>query len=182
MQVEKLGGGVFKIYDYLSTAECSDYIAESERLGYAEAAIRTDAGDQIDKDARNNDRIIHDNPALANRLYARAEPLLAPKLDGASIVGFNERLRFYRYDKSQQFVWHQDGRVRLTDSIESHLTFLIYLNDDFKGGRTDFVWESVKPVRGMALVFPHQLRHRGAVVEAGQKYVLRTDVLYEWRD
>jgi len=68
--------------------------------------------------------------------------------------------------------------VRLGPHKESFLTFMVYLNDGFEGGSTDFGWESVQPVQGRALVFPHRLRHRGAVVGAGVKYVLRTDVLY----
>jgi hypothetical protein len=30
----------------------------------------------------------------------------------------------------------------------------------------------------MALVFEHPVRHQGAPVTAGRKYVLRTDVMY----
>ena len=52
------------------------------------------------------------------------------------------------------------------------------LNDGFEGGDTQFQWESVKPQRGMALVFPHRLSHQGSAVSSGVKYVLRTDVMY----
>ncbi len=55
---------------------------------------------------------------------------------------------------------------------------MVYLNDDFTGGSTDFGWESVVPRQGMALVFPHRLRHQGSAVVNGVKYVLRTDVMY----
>ena len=96
----------------------------------------------------------------------------------SSVSGFNERFRYYRYEKQQQFTWHQDGAVRLDSGEESFLTFMIYLNDQFDGGHTEFGWESVRPVEGMALVFPHHLRHQGSVVTGGVKYVLRTDVLY----
>jgi hypothetical protein len=54
----------------------------------------------------------------------------------------------------------------------------IFLNDNFEGGNTDFVWESVKPSQGSALVFPHRFHHQGSVVTSGVKYILRTDVLY----
>jgi hypothetical protein len=72
---------------------------------------------------------------------------------------------------------------------ESHLTFMIYLNDQVTGGETRFhedlprafhlrPYLSVKPKEGMALVFAHRIWHEGAVVESGQKHVLRTDVMY----
>jgi hypothetical protein len=66
---------------------------------------------------------------------------------------------------------------------------MVYLNDQVVDGETNFFWDtesallrrpfcSVKPKTGMALVFVHRLWHEGAVVQSGQKYVLRTDVMY----
>jgi predicted 2-oxoglutarate/Fe(II)-dependent dioxygenase YbiX len=179
VNLNRLGAGVFTIPGFLTPEECASFISRSERIGYSEAAIRTDDGDRLYKDARNNDRIIFDDSDLADTLFSRASASLPAELDGWSLSGFNERFRFYRYDQSQQFTWHLDGTVRLSPNRESCLTFMIYLNDDFEGGSTDFGWETVKPVQGMALGFPHRLRHQGAVVRSGVKYVLRTDVLYQ---
>jgi predicted 2-oxoglutarate/Fe(II)-dependent dioxygenase YbiX len=178
MKVNRLGAGVFTIENFLAPSECAEFIAESEALGYEEAAIRTEDGDRLYKDARNNDRIVFDKRELASSLYQRARPLLPAEIKGWFLSGFNERFRFYRYEKQQQFVWHQDGTVRLSETEESLLTFMIYLNDEFEGGSTDFGWEAVRPVQGMALAFPHRLRHQGSVVTGGVKYVLRTDVMY----
>jgi len=58
------------------------------------------------------------------------------------------------------------------------LTFLIYLSDEFEQGQTEFSWEKIQPKVGLALVFPHRLRHRANNVVNGTKYVLRTDVMY----
>ena len=61
---------------------------------------------------------------------------------------------------------------------------MIYLNEDFDGGETNFYFLSqepvlsVRPVRGQALVFAHWKLHEGAEVLRGRKYVLRTDVMY----
>ncbi len=65
-----------------------------------------------------------------------------------------------------------------SDKEMSLLTFLMYLNDDFHGGETEFPWQKIKPMRGSALIFPHRLSHQGAPVISGVKYVLRTDVMY----
>ncbi|MES2889625.1 MAG: 2OG-Fe(II) oxygenase [Pseudomonadota bacterium] len=178
MKINRLGGGAFTIEDFLSGDECSELIRHSESLGYSEAAIQTEDGQRLVKDARNNDRVIFDDEPLAQKLYHRAQALLPAELDGWAPSGFNQRFRFYRYEKQQQFTWHQDGTVRLGEDEESFLTFMVYLNEGFDGGSTDFGWESIQPVTGMALVFPHRLRHRGAVVNGGVKYILRTDVLY----
>jgi prolyl 4-hydroxylase len=55
---------------------------------------------------------------------------------------------------------------------------MIYLNDGFEGGDTEFRTEFVKPQAGMALVFPHRVAHQGSAIVRGTKYVLRTDVMY----
>lgn len=172
------GAGVFTVAGFLTPQECAHFIATSEANGYSEAAVRTDDGERIYKDARNNDRIIFDDPALAAMLYERALPHLPPDLDGWQPCGFNERMRYYRYEHQQQFTWHFDGSFRRSATEESIFTFLIYLNDDFEGGETAFGWDAVKPAQGMALVFPHRVRHQGSPVLSGVKYVLRTDVMY----
>ncbi len=182
LKTERHGAGVFTIAGFLSRAECGAYIESSERRGYAEAGIRTDDVEVLYKKARNNDRVVFDDHDLARLLYDRAKPLLPPEIDGWKLCGFNERFRYYRYAETQQFDWHLDGTVRVVKGRESFLTFMIYLNDGFEGGSTEFGWEKIAPVEGMALVFPHRVRHRGAPLIAGTKYVLRTDVMYEGSD
>lgn len=181
MKIHRLGAGVFTVEQFLSEGECAAHIARSESLGFQEAAIRTADGERLYKDARNNDRVIVDDPELARSLFGRAAHFLPTDVDGWWPVAFNERWRYYRYEEQQQFVWHQDGTYRKGPNEESLFTFMIYLNDGFSGGSTDFSWESIKPVAGMALVFPHRLKHRGAAVSSGVKYVLRTDIIYAAR-
>lgn len=55
---------------------------------------------------------------------------------------------------------------------------MVYLNDSAEGGETRFEHATVRPRAGLALVFDHYLPHEGAPVIAGQKYVLRSDVMY----
>jgi predicted 2-oxoglutarate/Fe(II)-dependent dioxygenase YbiX len=133
---------------------------------------------------RDNARLIVDDLDLATRLWPRAKPLLPRCIHNWRAVGFNERFRFYRYDPGQTFAPHWDGAFYRDNGEQSELTFMVYLNDDFTGGETKFYLESgsprltVKPERGMALVFVHQQLHEGAPVVQGRKYVLRTDVMY----
>ena len=100
------------------------------------------------------------------------------------VHGFNERLRFYRYDRAQKFDLHQDGCFRRSADEESLFTFMIYLNDGYAGGATNFydndfrLKHSIQPEKGKALAFWHYQLHEGAPIRAGRKYVLRTDVMY----
>jgi hypothetical protein len=188
------GDQVFVIDSFFAKEECEKLIARSEHVGYDEARITTSAGDVMDKDVRNNTRIVLDDPAFAAELWRRARPFLPERIGDWQALGFNERFRFYRYDVGQQFTPHYDGYVQRDNGERSLLTFMIYLNDDFEGGETRFYEPSsiycpdpperfsVKPVRGQALVFIHRQLHEGARIVQGRKYVLRTDVMYQrWR-
>jgi predicted 2-oxoglutarate/Fe(II)-dependent dioxygenase YbiX len=176
---------VFVIRDFASPQECAAFIAQSEQAGYEEATITTAAGFVMDKNIRDNARLLLNDPELADRLWQRAQPFLPRQLRNWHLVGFNERFRFYRYDPGQKFALHSDGYFRRDNGQQSHLTFMVYLNEDFTGGETKFYLANrmprleVKPERGMALVFIHWQLHEGAPVEQGRKYVLRTDVMYE---
>jgi hypothetical protein len=92
----------------------------------------------------------------------------------------NERFGCYRYAPGQRFAPHYDGAFCCDPSEQSELTFMVYLNDGFVGGRTVFLHHGVEvaPRAGLALLFQHQLLHEGCEVEAGVKYVLRSDVMY----
>ena len=91
----------------------------------------------------------------------------------------NERFRIYRYQKYQEFRSHSDGKFHRSDLEESKLTFMIYLNDDFQGGGTNFDDFVAWPETGMGLCFDHSLRHEGAMVLDGVKYALRSDIMYK---
>jgi predicted 2-oxoglutarate/Fe(II)-dependent dioxygenase YbiX len=179
MDMTDYGAGIVTIANFLSATECAEFIGNSERTGYDEAAIQVGQGQQqVIKDVRNNDRIIFDDPQLADFIFSRARPLLPDAVPGWKPIGLNERLRFYRYTPGQYFKWHIDGAYHRSPDEVSQLTLLIYLNADYQGGATEFTWDTIAPQLGMALVFPHQMRHQGTPLTAGIKYVLRTDVMY----
>jgi len=116
---------------------------------------------------------------LANQIYNKIYSFLPKSLEGWRVLELNERFRFYRYQPGQYFKWHRDGSYERELGQESKLTLIIYLNDSYEGGETDFRGMSIKPETGMALIFPHRLMHQGATLIAGVKYALRTDVMYE---
>ncbi|HEX8199202.1 MAG TPA: 2OG-Fe(II) oxygenase [Isosphaeraceae bacterium] len=178
------GSRIFVIRDFCTAQECAAFIAQSENAGYDEATITTSAGFVMNKDVRDNARLILDDAELAASLWERAREFVPGRLRAWQAVGLNERFRFYRYDSGQKFAPHWDGYFRRDNGEQSQLTFMVYLNDDFTGGETKFYREDgalrleVKPETGMALVFVHQQLHEGAPVVWGRKYVLRTDVMY----
>lgn len=170
----------FALTDFLSKQECRDLIARGESCGFDDAPINTSSGQALASEVRNNSRVMLDDTELAASLWLRCKEFAPAVGDGWSAVGLNERFRLYRYDQYQMFRWHSDGRFTRSDIEESRYTFMVYLNDDYEGGATDFRTFKVFPVQGMALCFRHPLSHEGTLVSLGRKYVLRTDVMYKY--
>ena len=175
---------IWTIDNFFSPAECDDFIARSEERIYEKAAISTAQGAMLRPEIRNNDRVIWDDNALAQSLWQRVADMVPDPLENRRAVELNERFRFYRYDVGQTFRPHYDGAFTRDNGEVSQVTLMIYLNDNFQGGQTNFDLryphgeKSIAPQQGMALLFLHHLRHEGAQVLAGRKYVLRTDVMY----
>ena len=185
---------LFVIHDFLSPEECEYYTTLSESVGYGDAPITTSAGFVMRKDIRNNDRVILDEPRIAEVMWERLRPFFPERLQFWVPVGLNERWRFYRYDPGQQFDWHFDGAYERSPLERSAFTFMIYLNGGVAGGATEFNLRGtgrvrdedasvrVQPEAGKALVFVHRILHRGAPVADGRKYVMRTDVMCRWAE
>jgi hypothetical protein len=180
-----LADTIFVLHGFLSPQECDRHVARAEGLGFREAALGGDGLGEVYKEVRDNGRVIFDDPELAQHLYERSSGAFPPEWFGWRPVGFNERWRCYRYGVGQRFAPHTDGCYSRETGEESQHTFLIYLNDDFECGSTNFyrgggkLHCSVVPEKGLALVFAHRQLHEGAAVRRGRKYVLRTDVMYE---
>lgn len=180
--------GIYTIADVLSFAECVELIDRAERIGFAAATVGRRGGGRMMPQVRNNDRVILEDLQLAGLMWERIRALL-PQLDRCEPRGVDHTLRFYRYSPGQQFRRHRDGVVKNPLGESSKLSYLIYLNEDCKGGETTFhsaaagdgqetQLHEVKPSTGMAILFRHEFWHAGYPVTSGQKYLLRTDVFY----
>jgi hypothetical protein len=166
--------------DVMSPAECAAAIARIEALGPTDAPITTFSGAVMRPDIRNNQRVIFDDPALADQLFGRVAASLPSPLAGMRPVGANERFRCYRYTPGQRFAPHMDGCFARSDREYSLLTLIVYLNEGFGGGATEFCnydCEAV-PRTGHALLFQHAILHEGCVVTSGVKYAMRSDIMY----
>ncbi len=171
---------VWTVDDALSAAERDAYVGRL-RAGAAEVApIVGREGPEIDLAVRNNTRVMWDDAAEARALLARVEAAVPPVLSGLRLAGANPRLRLYRYGPGERHGAHWDTVVELGDGVRSLVTLVFYLNDGFEGGETDFpeLDRKVAPRAGRALLFQHRILHEATEVRAGEKLVLRTDVLY----
>lgn len=170
--------------DALPPALCELYV-EKFRSRPAELApiVGRDGQPVIEPETRNNSRVMWDDLDEANGLLERVRAHVPTELMGLVLVGGNPRLRIYRYGVGERHGAHWDTVVELGEGVRSLLTLVFYLNEGFVGGDTDFIEleRRVTPRVGRALMFQHRILHRASEVEAGEKFVLRTDVLYRPR-
>ncbi len=171
--------GIFTVSDFFTPSMCDRYVERSESLGFTDAPINSAFGSEIRKDVRNNSRVMIDDQTCADDLWVGIRDYIPLRLGVWTACGINERFRFYRYEIGQQFDWHFDGHFERENGERSQLTLMVYLNDKFTGGETAFESVNIEPVRGLALIFLHKLRHKGMPVISGSKYVLRSDVMYK---
>ena len=186
----------------LSLTECERLIAITEAQGYEKALVNVGGGRQMAiDDVRKSGRCMIDAPEAAELLWKRVAPLLPAEKgreprhypqSGWRAVGLNERLRFLKYAPGDYFAPHRDGRYARTAKEPgageagdcSSMTLMLYLNAPKLGGETNFLdaeeslVTAVAPKPGLMLAFDHELRHEGALLKAGVKYCVRTDVMY----
>ncbi|AZZ90684.1 hypothetical protein EUZ85_08120 [Hahella sp. KA22] len=179
----------FVLRGVFSAALCEQLLADALARGFSAADAK------YPPSYRNNARQVVDDPILAQSLFEICRKFLPQNLpDAANIPAWelrslNPRLRLCRYSAGQSFFPHQDGVYACPDGSESKLTFLLYLNDaaEFGGGDTLFFKDAFAteinarftPRRGDLIVFDHRLWHSGDTVLSGEKYILRSDLIYQ---
>jgi hypothetical protein len=188
--------------DFMSVAECAKFITWGESCGFEDCNILATR----DMAHRKQGRLSHldDDGSLSASIYSRVRPLIPDSCDGMNPVGCSRNIRLYRYEAGDSFGKHIDesysetciNDVGVTCQAKSKFTMLVYLSgvdgsggNAVRGGSTNFYQShsnaqpvvSVPPCTGQVLLHAHGRRcltHEGSSVEAGNKYVLRTDVLY----
>lgn len=181
MEFQELAKDIFVVQDFISPEECQELIQFSETKGYEKATVNMGfEGQVVEETIRNNERVIYDSEEFASKMWEKVQAFVPEKTDYRIACGLNERFRFYKYHVRQQFRLHKDGSYLPSFDRWSYYTFMIYLNENIEGGETNFPNQdiSVIPETGKALIFKHELPHEGSPVQAGIKYVIRTDIMY----
>ncbi len=173
---------VFIIENFFSEQECRDHIAQSEQIGYEEAKVQMHGRQVMMKSIRDNSRVMFKDEKLAEEIFEKVRKFCPPEIGNSQLLGLNEMFRFYKYEPGQKFSRHRDGSYQRNATEFSVLTLLIYLNEDFEGGETSFKDFDFKPETGTAMVFNHAVVHQGDALIKGIKYVLRTDIMYQYKD
>lgn len=160
-----------------SSDECDFLIERSQPSLQPSLVVDPQSGRQVPNPVRTSDAVafplVIESPAihaLCRRLAAASE----------THVKQGEPLQVLRYRSGQEYRPHFDA-IGDADNQRT-LTFLVYLNDDYEGGETEFITSGlkVKGKRGDGLLFrnadltgapDYNSRHAGLPVTAGEKYL-----------
>lgn len=194
---------VYLIDQFFSLEECQRLISQTPGLQFQEAHVNRQLQRSNDKaineqttisrkDIRNNLKLVFDHPSLATQMFQRLTalnlPINASQLLNSgtyTLQSCNARMKIYQYLSRQYFKRHRDG-IYIDNQNQTHrrYTFMVYLNDNFIGGETQFHISGhspilVRPKQGQALIFFHNLIYEGLPTHLDQKYVLRSDLMFK---
>ncbi len=127
-----------------------------------------------------------DDAKLALRIFYRIAGVLPESLGDAQLAGLKQVLRCVRLHAGEGTEAHHDVARECTQGMHSHLSVVVFLNENqgrdrgFVGGGIEFptLGLHVPAKTGRALLIPHELLHRDALIERGDAFVLHAEVFY----
>jgi prolyl 4-hydroxylase len=186
-EILNIKGFLIVVPEVLSEEECKRVISIGEEKGFVPASFFTDKdGVEHYSDIRKSGRCIIDSKEFAQALWKRVKWFIPENLfPGWEVVGLNERLRFLKYNKGDEFKPHSDGSYTSPEGNVSKLTLLLYLNTDYDNGYTNFLneqgeWVPIVPEVGMVAIQDQVLIHCVPPIKNGIKYAIRTEVMYKF--
>lgn len=200
--------GAFQLFNVLSHDEADAFVEQAEQCGFHQ-----DSPVSLPHSIRHNENL---NWVVSEKIdgtiWQRCRAFVTENIGDEIARGLNARFRFYRYGEGDFFQTHSDASWTGSRVINGQLindaypgwysqfTYLLFLNDDYDGGRTQFLVTktdptkpavstddttivSVKTPKGAALCFPHgnhplHCLHAGEQISAGTKIIIRTEILF----
>jgi len=197
---ELIPGKAFYVRNLLSGEECKRF---RELMELNSEKVEELGSSEEDYQYRN--RLVCPQQMAMDQLWSRLEGVMKEEnllqlkgLDGHnwSAVGLNEMVRVARYGLGGRFGAHCDTSFSRSVQERSWFTVNMYLNTVpvEAEGATVFLSSTqiterqgrgttVQPEEGAALVFfQPNLLHEGQALRAGEKWLLRTDVMFRQND
>ena len=172
----------WEIENFVSKEFCEHMIQRAEEKGWEKSTIKNPSGNIVSTQVRNNDVCRMSNSEITDELFNRIRWDENLEKDGWFIFEVAKDFKIYRYsDPSQYFGMHYDRQVTGPLKTTSFVTMLIYLNEDFEGGTTEFQdgYQVVPKTGKAAFLTQNNYLHEAREVTKGTKYVMRFDLLYK---
>lgn len=154
------------VENLLSESECDLLIKEAENYGntYGWEKMRHENYPTMDNQFTKkweNYRLVEKK--VRTKIYSEIKKMFDIKKEK---LGINEMFIVkYSKDGQRELEYHKDG---------SEFSFIIALNDNYKGGGTYFknINKNIKLKKGSVLIFSGQNTHKGTYLEDGTRYIL----------
>ena len=176
------------INNVFSDEECSNLIIYSENVGYVQASSYIDKykKEHFFLEIRKSLRCVIDSIDFAKILYKRIAHIIPNKYNDMTFCEINPRFRFLKYTCGDHFAKHTDEHYKNDKNEISLITVLIYLNSDYEGGNTKFLFDhknendiSIIPKIGLICLMDQNILHEVPKLVSGIKYVIRTELMYK---
>ncbi|MBA42140.1 MAG: hypothetical protein CMC69_02805 [Flavobacteriaceae bacterium] len=171
-----------KINNHLDTLEFSPNGLLGKEDNKVDTSVRSSLGVYLKKDHEVT-KIIHESMNNALLEYRKRVIKISdtfkyyPVPGGIGTTSWRESIQVLQYSENQKYNFHSDQHVD-KQAIEYHraISIVLYLNDGFEGGGTEFPYATFKPKAGYGLIFPSNwcYPHSGQVVTKGIKRVAVT--------
>jgi hypothetical protein len=200
-----INDNIIHITNLLSNTTCQDIITKSNKYYHSMEL-------EYEPHVRDYSRYLNINDTLSNCVYSKIYKVLYTLPEAIPCgfgtkgkwvpIGLNNCFRHSYYEApSIGFTYHRDSTYVKDLTTRSIYTIIIYLNNDFEGGETQFVKPhsdrligqtvnkelengydiicSIKPITGSAVIFNHNTIHAGMTVMSGNKHIIRSDIVYK---
>ena len=178
----KKSDNLFLVEKFWDEEICNTIISlvEKDNVLPSEETVKDQITLDDNLDSRNDFMLYLQNEDLANIIFQSLSPFFKDIcFDNIVPTGVHQDLRVYKYLPKQEFKRHRDGERVVSDYEKSYFSLLIYLNDNYEGGTTLFDNCEIFPKTGLACFFPHKLEHSGTIVNSGNKFILRGNILFK---
>lgn len=180
---------VHEIYNVLTPQECDDLIAHAKDRGLEESMVwdyGQKDGNTYDKSHRRSKQtwLPYDHP-ITHKLSKLSEMVTGLPAENQELLQVAMYEQGGRFNEHYDACDHEDAEYcdKMNHSAgERRSTLLVYLNDGFEGGNTEFVNTgiNIRPKKGHAILFWNTAndgdiisdsKHRGHPVTSGEKWI-----------
>jgi hypothetical protein len=157
-------------------------VFDSNGKSRTDTSVRSSLGSSMNEDHQAT-KLLHDRINESLLVYKeRVIPINSmfqyyPVPGGYSTTCHREAIQVLEYSSNQEYKFHHDTSNN-PNSKEYHrqISVVLYLNDSFDGGGTEFPHKTYKPSPGYGLIFPSNwcFPHSGQKVLSGKKRVAVT--------
>lgn len=147
-----------------------------------DTSIRSNLGSTMNENHKVT-QILHEkiNESLITykEILSKINPIFEyyPVPGGYSTTSSREAIQVLEYSSNQEYKFHHDiSNDPNSKEYHRQISVVLYLNNNFEGGATEFPHQTFKPLPGYGLFFPSNwcFPHSGQKVLSGKKRVVVT--------